>query len=342
MLLLLGTISVAMRFWHSSLIQDAEFSSHGSGTWAARGLGFVQSWAPHRHSGRSLRAHQRLQRFAEATSAKGNSTDPNGLPASGDLPGAEGDLPVETYGTVTAAAEEPSLAQMIPRSFIFQAGLYAVSVGLIYSVLTARDSPAYKDRVQRAIDGAVPKSGLRVLELGIGEAPNLQYYPSGTTLVGVDIDLPQPEFRRGVEVRAAQQGVRVYWARGSAEKLPFEPGTFDAVITTTVFCSVQDPAKALSEVSRVLKPGGKLAYVEHVAADDGSLLEQQQLFLDPFQQATADNCHLHRDTDSLIRSSVRGSAPEGAALFSKEDVAERYQVWQMWPIAQQAFGIVTK
>jgi len=228
------------------------------------------------------------------------------------------------------------------RSLLFNVGLYPVSVGLIYSLLTARDSPAFKDHVQRAIQGAVPTTGLRVLELGIGEAPNLPYYPSGTTLVGLDVDLPQPEFRRGVEVRAAQQGVKVYWVKGYAEKLPFEPNTFDAVVTTTVFCSVGDPEQALREVSRVLKPGGKLGYVEHVAADEGSLLEQQQLLLDPLQVVLADNCHLHRDTDGLIRGSIRGNVEEGQVLFASEEAAERYQVWQMWPIAQQAFGIVAK
>eukprot|EP00971_Amphidinium_carterae_P171773 3405653-Amphidinium_carterae.1 len=122
--------------------------------------------------------------------------------------------------------------------------------------------------------------------------------------VGLDVDLPQPEFRRGVEVGRQNPLWGVWEGRavaGYAEKLPFEPNTFDAVVTTTVFCSVGDPEQALREVSRVLKPGGKLGYVEHVAADEGSLLEQQQLLLDPLQVVLADNCHLHRDTDGLIR-----------------------------------------
>lgn len=132
------------------------------------------------------------------------------------------------------------------------------------------------------------------------------------------------------------------WVQGSVQGLPFEDGTFDAVIMIKVLCSVSDPMAALREVSRVLAPGGRFGYVEHVAAEAGSPLEWQQLLIDPLQQALA-NCHLHRDTDGLIRGSLLGAAGAGGgALFEREEAAERYQVWEMWPITQQAAGVVVK
>eukprot|EP00931_Biecheleriopsis_adriatica_P010640 TRINITY_DN111708_c0_g1_i1.p1 TRINITY_DN111708_c0_g1~~TRINITY_DN111708_c0_g1_i1.p1 ORF type:complete len:283 (-),score=44.79 TRINITY_DN111708_c0_g1_i1:38-886(-) len=221
------------------------------------------------------------------------------------------------------------------------AGLGLSSASILYLAATAENNPLYRSKVRDAISGAVPRSGLKVLELGIGNAPNLELYPRDTRLIGLDATLPSLDARLGAQLRAKERGILLGWADGDAQKLPFKDGAFDAVIMTKVLCSLEDPAAALREVSRVLKPGGHFGYVEHVAADAGSLLEAQQLALDPLQQAIADNCHLHRDTDGMIRKSVRGSA-EGSHLFDHIDSAERYQVWPMWPIAQQAFGVLTK
>lgn len=247
---------------------------------------------------------------------------------------------------LTSAASAPAVASPIPRSLARGLALQLVFGGgylaLLYSLLTAENNPLYRSKVQETIGAAVPRAGLRVLEVGIGSAPNLEFYPSGTRLVGLDANPPDLETRRGIDARAQQLGINLRWRRGSAQQLPFEDGAFDAVIMTKVLCSVGDPAAALREVSRVLASGGRFGYVEHVAADAGSLLEQQQLFMDPLQQAIAGNCHLHRATDALVHDSVRGATAGQEALFSQEEAAERYQVWQMWPIAQQAAGVVTK
>ena len=82
-------------------------------------------------------------------------------------------------------------------------------------------------------------------------------------------------------------------------------------------------------------------------ADEGTVLERTQLLLDPLQQLVAGNCHLHRDTDRMIARSVGDPArdpavADSAALFSRAEAAERYVVWPMWPIAQQAAGVVVK
>ena len=252
----------------------------------------------------------------------------------------------------------PCLVEGPPPFAITRKGLYRLAVGTGYAsvllaVSKAEEDPVYQARVARTISSAVPTSNLRVLEVGVGRAANLDCYPRGTELVGLDATLPAPAQRAGIEARARGLGVTLRWVEGDATALPFDAGAFDAVVMTKVLCSVSDPAAALREVSRVLVPGGKFGFVEHVAADRGSALSAQQQLLDPLQQALAGGCHLHRETDTLVRRSVRdladGSTPDGGggggggALFARELVpTERYLVWRMWPIVQQVAGVVVR
>ena len=137
---------------------------------------------------------------------------------------------------------------------------------------------------------------------------------------------------------------------GDPSLLPLLPGEGQcdrSVVAVKALCSVADPGAVVREVSRVLAPGGRFGFVEHVAADEGTVLERTQLLLDPLQQLVAGNCHLHRDTDRMIARSVGDPArdpavADSAALFSRAEAAERYVVWPMWPIAQQAAGVVVK
>ncbi|CAM9418232.1 unnamed protein product, partial [Ectocarpus sp. 4 AP-2014] len=140
-------------------------------------------------------------------------------------------------------------------------------------------------------------------------------------------------------------GLTLRGVGGIAEELPFESGSFDAVVSTLVFCSVRDPAAALREVSRVLRPGGKFLFVEHVHARDEGLsilgLRQQQELLDPLQQLLADGCHLTRETGQLIRDSA-GESPSRNRLFSRIETIESVRIKSMWPVSEQVFGVVVK
>jgi ubiquinone/menaquinone biosynthesis C-methylase UbiE len=80
-----------------------------------------------------------------------------------------------------------------------------------------------------------------------------------------------------------------------AEELPFADASFDAVVSTLTFCSIGEPARALSEVHRVLKPGGTFRLVEHVRTRN-RLIAGMQDALTPLWKQIAGNCHLNRDT----------------------------------------------
>ncbi|GBF90888.1 methyltransferase [Raphidocelis subcapitata] len=103
--------------------------------------------------------------------------------------------------------------------------------------------------------------------------------------------------------------------QGSAEAMPFGDGAFDAAVITLVLCSVPDPAAALSEVRRVVAPGGRLALIEHVAAAPAArpLVALGQRLLDPLQGLVADGCHLTRDTGRLLE--VQGYDTAGVESF---------------------------
>jgi ubiquinone/menaquinone biosynthesis C-methylase UbiE len=126
----------------------------------------------------------------------------------------------------------------------------------------------------------------RVLEIGAGTGLNLQHYPEGT-----DLTLTEPVEAMAKQLR--KKGADVVPA--GADTLPYEDGSFDTVVATLVFCTVPDAHAALREVRRVLAPGGRLLFLEHVRAEPGSKLERWQDRLQRPWRAVACGCHCNRD-----------------------------------------------
>jgi len=140
----------------------------------------------------------------------------------------------------------------------------------------------------------------RVLEIGAGTGINLAYYPpSVTSLILAE---PDRNMRRRLAGRLLDQTRRVEVIAATAEQLPFPDNSFDAIVSTLVYCSVQSPAASLKEAWRVLAPGGKLALIEHVGAIDNAVLCRWQRRVEPFWKRCAGNCHLTRDTLASLRS----------------------------------------
>jgi SAM-dependent methyltransferase len=141
----------------------------------------------------------------------------------------------------------------------------------------------------------------RVVELGAGTGLNLEHYPTSTeslTLVEPD---PHMSGRLRQRLRAGAREATVVEA--PAESLPFAAGSFDTAVVTLVLCTVPDPTAALSEIGRVLAPGGQLLFLEHVRAREPGLASWQDRLERPWR-FFADGCHCNRDTLGTIEASA--------------------------------------
>jgi ubiquinone/menaquinone biosynthesis C-methylase UbiE len=143
-------------------------------------------------------------------------------------------------------------------------------------------------------------AGGRVLELGAGTGLNLDLYPARVDdLVMLE---PDPHMAKRLRAATAASPRTVNVSEVSAEGLRFEDSSFDNVVSTLVFCTVPDPAAALTEVARVLKPGGRLLFLEHVRAEDARLARWQDRLEKPWR-FIGDGCHCNRHTMAAIDSS---------------------------------------
>jgi ubiquinone/menaquinone biosynthesis C-methylase UbiE len=136
-----------------------------------------------------------------------------------------------------------------------------------------------------------------VLEIGAGTGANLSYYPKAVRR----LVLAEPD--AGMRARLKRKvGERddVTVIDATAEIIPLPDKAFDVVVSTLVLCSVDSPGRSLAEVWRVLRPGGRLLFLEHVAAEGRPGRLRWQRFLEPAWRCMAGNCHLTRETASSI------------------------------------------
>lgn len=126
---------------------------------------------------------------------------------------------------------------------------------------------------------------------------------------------PSPYMQKYLKEKADELGREVEIHTGVAEDIPFPDKTFDSVITTLVLCSVDDVELSLSEIRRVLKPGGRFYFMEHVAAPKNSRLHTLQNLITPLWKRMAEGCHPNRNTGELIqRSGLRDINTENTRL----------------------------
>ena len=138
-----------------------------------------------------------------------------------------------------------------------------------------------------------------VLEIGVGSGLNLPFYGAEARMIlGLD---PSPGLLRRAGRRAGRAACAVHLVQGSAEALPLADGGVDTVVTTWTLCSIPDPLAALREMRRVLRPGGRLHFVEHGLAPDPGLQKWQRR-LTPCWTRVSGGCHLDRKMDDLIRA----------------------------------------
>ena len=139
--------------------------------------------------------------------------------------------------------------------------------------------------------------GGTVLEIGPGTGANLTYFAPGIRWLGIE---PNPYMERYLAREAARLGRRIEVRGGTAERLDLMDASVDAVVSTLVLCSVPDQALALAEVRRVLRPGGRFVFLEHVAAPRGTWLRRAQRAIRPAWRLLGDGCSPDRETWQAI------------------------------------------
>lgn len=168
-----------------------------------------------------------------------------------------------------------------------------------------------------------------VVELGPGPGINVRYLRPGTRLIAVE---PAAHMHRGLRRAARRRGVELEVHSHGAELLEIEDESVEAVIATLVLCSVDDPRAVLSEVRRILKPGGRFLFIEHVAADPGTRMHRLQGWLRKPWAWAFDGCELRRNTGAIIR----------AAGFEEVE-EERFRVsWSALPFSPHVAGFAVR
>jgi SAM-dependent methyltransferase len=160
------------------------------------------------------------------------------------------------------------------------------------------DEMGLRETRREVLDGAHG----RTLDIGTGTGANLRLYPPQVD----ELVLAEPDphmiriLRRLIGEGGGDRTPELLQA--PAESLPFEDSSFDCVTSTMVLCTAADPAAALAEVSRVLRPGGKLLFLEHVRSEDPGFARWQDR-LDRIWCFLADGCHCNRDSIATIDAS---------------------------------------
>jgi ubiquinone/menaquinone biosynthesis C-methylase UbiE len=150
----------------------------------------------------------------------------------------------------------------------------------------------YKRKLLSGLEG-------RVLEIGAGTGDNFPFYPAEIEWVGVE---PNAYMHPHLLKNAREHHVQGELRTGVAEQLDFPDASMDAVVCTFVLCSVTDQDRALAEIARVLRPGGRFVFIEHVAAPRGSRQRIAQRLTKPLWRLLSDGCHPDRETWAAIES----------------------------------------
>ena len=138
-----------------------------------------------------------------------------------------------------------------------------------------------------------------VLEIGFGTGLNLSYYPQKLeNLIAIDTNSGMND-RAQKRLQSSSIPVEIRLLNG--ESLPIEDNHFDSVVSTWTLCSIAQADRAIAEIHRVLKPGGRFCFIEHGLSPDTRVRTWQNR-LNPLQKAIGDGCHLNRDIRQLVET----------------------------------------
>jgi len=157
--------------------------------------------------------------------------------------------------------------------------------------------PLEKRALSKRRSELIPQARGNVLEIGAGTGVNFDYYihENLSKLTVVELKLNSL-----ITNKPLNSHINIDYVVGSVEKLPFPDEIFDSVVSTLIYCSVDNPEKALSEVYRVLKPGGKMYFIEHVLPEVKLSKNLVNSLNDTWK--CIGKCNLNRETYSLIKN----------------------------------------
>ena len=176
----------------------------------------------------------------------------------------------------------------------------------------------------------VPLANGDVFELGCGGGINQQFYSHDliNTYAGIDPNVPLLDSARA---EAEAKGWPADLREGIGEDIPFASRSFDTVVCTFTLCSVQEPDRVLSEMMRILRPGGKVLFLEHGRAPDANVAKWQDR-IEPIWKPLAGGCHLTRPIGSAFRGAGFEVEPVGQGYLPK---APRFAMWNEWGAARR-------
>ena len=158
----------------------------------------------------------------------------------------------------------------------------------------------------------VPLASGRVFEMGAGGGLNQRFYERGKVSGFAGID-PSGRLLEYARASARERGWDADIRHGFGEAIPFDDASFDTVVCTFTMCSVNEQARVLAEMRRILKPGGRLLFLEHGRAPDAGVYRWQQR-IEPVWKNVFGNCHITREVAPAIER----------AGFALERVEHRY------------------
>lgn len=175
---------------------------------------------------------------------------------------------------------------------------------------------------KRSIYGALPPT---IVEIGPGAGANFRYYPPHTHLIAIE---PNPAMQPHLKELARHYQIDLEIKQIKGEKIDLPDNSVSAVVGTLVLCSVDDPSRVVSEIRRILKPGGRYIFLEHVADVNGTRLRGAQEYLRRAWSWVFDGCHLNRETNAVINR----------AGFANVDM-DCFSMRRLLPFAPHIFGV---
>lgn len=185
----------------------------------------------------------------------------------------------------------------------------------------AKQAHPYRERACAGLSGDV-------VEIGFGSGLNVPFYPTAVTSVTA-VEPSDVAWRLAARRVAASQ-VSVRRSGLDGQSMPFPDNSFDAALSTWTMCTIPDVDAALAELRRVLRPGGKLHFVEHGLAPDGGVVRWQHR-LEPLQKRLFGGCHLTRRIPELVT----------AAGFTIDELDVFYEKGAPRPWGAASLGVAT-